>query len=631
MNRVWVLLAPLAVALAAGQVAAQPAVPAVYVSNFTGGQVLSVNTANGTTTVLLSRASIGDADFSPQDMVVGPDGNLYICDSLNGRVWRYVVGQPVAPSVNPLVVATFGAGVYPEGPSFSGSDDLYVNARGSGPDATGGTAAAGLWVVPGVALPGTVLPIAPLQVVPSIGSAGEATAFAAPGHLLAVDNAAGKVVSLKPLRGGFPQYGSSSTTLISSNLSAPVGIAVNTCGDVLASSGNTIRRFTTVKNTTTGELSAQFANTYVTFPRGDVVTFLERDAANVLWVNTNSANAGGKVWMVAPATAPGGDPIASCSSGVLPAQPLVSLKSLGQGSNPLLAKTQLQAVGLAIPASSFTAAKVFGPGSPSQTWNFGHYSVRVEYRQVYSTFSQSLTALMTRPQDIAFATGTFLSGTEPTRFPSVGGFVTEFRSESPEPVAGTDFATATATEPAFRFLIFYNDPIQGFRNPGVAHAAADSTTYTENQSLDVWVAEDGVRAGGGTGWSKYVGFDEPLQPGLALPLRITLNQPALSGNPLFNLGQNFTVSITVTDDNGQVVPGLSVRLSAMRISPKPFVFETVRPTNGSGLQNILNDNGNGKYSIGVDTGLFQGGTGTYQFTLFGNGFPPYVFYARFQK
>ncbi len=636
---------PLAAVLVAATVAAQP--PArVYVSNFSGGQVLAVDTATGAASVVVSRALVGSDTFSPGDLTIGPDGQLYICDSLNGQVWRFDPGQPAAPAVNPIVVAAFGAGVYPEGPSFSGSDDLYVNTRGSGTAAVGGTGATGVWVVPRVAEPGISVPVTPQPVAGAIGASGAGTAFAAPGHLLAVDQAGGRVVASKPSRGSFPQYSSPLTPLITSNLSAPVGIATNACGDVLVASGTSIQRFTVTKNAATGDLSAQYRNAYVTFARGDVVTFFERDAANVLWVNTNSPTAGGKVWRVAPGTSPGGDPIVSCTSGVLPAAPLVALKSLSQGRAALLTNSQLQAVGLAIPATDYeAAAKSFSPASPSQTWNFGHYSLRLEYREVFTTFAQSFTALMTRPAAVTFAPGTFAGGTVPMRLPSLGGFASEFRTRSPSPgctsyaecgapVAGTDFAVSTAAQPAFRLLFFYNDPIQGFRNSGVAHASDDTAAgvYEDNYSSDVWVGEDGIRAGGGNNFgSKYVGFEAPFEAGLALPLRVTLNQPALSGNPLFNSGQNFTVSITVVDANGRPAPGLRIRLSALRFRPEPFVFETIRATNGSTTANVLNDNGNGKYSIGVDTGLFVGGPGTYQFTLFGSGFAPFEFYAVFQK
>jgi len=615
----------LVLGLTAGQAAAQST---LYVSNFTGGQVLAVNSSTGATTVLFSGAQINQPSFRPQDMTVGPDGNLYVCDSLSSRVWRFTVGQPVAASVNPVVVAQFAAGVYPEGPAFSGSDDLYLNTRGFGTAATDGFGATGVWVIPGVATPGAQLPIPPQQVLGPIGEAGAGTTFAAPGHLLAVDTSGNRVVAADPHRGAFPHYGPSFVPLITSNLSAPVGIATSACGDVLVSSGNAIRRFSTIKDITTGALSARFENTYVTFPRGDVVTFIERNAANVLFVNTNSATAGGKVWRIAPALGPGGDPISSCTSGVLPAAPLVTLKTLSQGQNAPLNNSQLQAVGLAIPPSSFTApAKTFSPASPSQSWNFGHYSIRIDYKQVFQPFSLSVTALMSNPYGIDFV-GAFGFGTEPMRLPSLGGFASEFRTVSNPATLAGHFAPSGSDGPGYRVFLFYNDPIQGFRNPGVAHAPGDSSDYVDDYTLDTWVGEDGIRAGGGDSGSSFVGFDEPFQPGLALPLSVTVNQPALDGNPLFKLGQNLTFAITVKDANGQPVPGLTIRLSALRFRPTPFVFEFVRATAGG--DNVLVDNGNGRYSIGVKTN-FQGGPGVYQFTLFGTGFAPFAFYAQFER
>jgi hypothetical protein len=131
--------------------------------------------------------------------------------------------------------------------------------------------------------------------------------------------------------------------------------------------------------------------------------------------------------------------------------------------------------------------------------------------------------------------------------------------------------------------------------------------------------------------SNFVPFDEPFLGTLALPLTVTINEPALSGNPQFNLGQNFTVSISVNDANGAPVNGLTIRLSAARISPLPVALQVVQATNNSTDQNLMNNNGNGKYTIGVDTSQFTGGIGTYQFTIFGDGFSPQTFLARFKK
>jgi hypothetical protein len=367
-----------------------------------------------------------------------------------------------------------------------------------------------------------------------------------------------------------------------------------------------------------------------------VVTYIERDAANTLWVATNSSSAGGKIWMILPVLNSSGDPITSCTTGIVPSSPLVSLKSLTQGRNPLLTQSQTQAVGLAITATSFTpAAKTFTPANPSNTWNFGHYMFTVTYKQVFTTFAQSFTSVMSRPADVTFMNPPFPNGTTGLLFPSLGGFVIQFQTNGSVPIAGTQFASTDATGPAIQVIVAFHDPVQGFRNPGLAHAVSCGPLcppFTDDLTRDFWVLLDQAMGGDADGWgSRYVTFDEPFVSSLALPLTVTLNEPALSGNPLFNIGQNFTVSITVTDAHGSPVNGLLLRVSAARITPGPIALQTVQATNSSTHDNVMNNNGNGKYSIGVDTGIFTGGTGTYQFTIFGQGFSPFVFNARFQK
>jgi hypothetical protein len=575
---------------------------------------------------------------------------------LSSAIYRV---NPASPSLQ--LVATFTPGVvFPEGPSFSGSDDLYVNTRGTGSQAVGGgSGAQGVWVVPGVANPSTIVPVTPLPVFTSssIGSFGEGTTFAATGHLLVVDESGNRVLSAKARPGPFPNFGAFApvTPLITTNLSSPVDIAVNTCGDVLVASGTAIQRFSVTKDLSTGNLSAVFQNPYVDFRHSDVVTFMKRDASNTLWVATNSSSAGGKIWKILPVLNAAGDPISSCTSGILPSSPLVSLKDLSQGAAALLTSSQTQAVGLAITAASFTqtvcvqasgaiGSCTFSPANQSNTYNFGHYTLTVSYKQVFTMFAQSFTSIMSRPQDVTFAPASFQAGTAGLRFPSLGGFVVQFHTAPgpPGPTAGTNFAATDATGPAVKLVLEFHDPVEGFRHPGLAHAS-DSTncpggsgalpcSYSDDITHDFWVLLDQADGGDIPCWcSNYVPFDEPFVGTLALPLTVTLNEPALTGNPLFNLGQNFTVSISVTDANGHAVNGLTIRLSAARISPTPIALQTVQATNTSTEQNLMNNNSSGKYSIGVDTGLFTGGTGTYQFTIFGEGFPPFVFTVQFTK
>jgi hypothetical protein len=621
---------------AATHAAAQPT---VYVSNLTGQEVLAV-APNGSTSVVLSGAAFNSATFTPEDMVVGPDGKLYICDAgASPAIWPFDPAAPVAAGVNPLKIidftaSTFPAGIVPVGPTFSGSDDLYVNTRG-----------AGVWSVPGVAAAGSAPPYTAVQVFAASVAGGGAggTAVEAFGHLLIADHAGNRVVSAAAQVGPFPNFTAAPAPLLS--VTAPIGITTNTCGDVLVASGTAIQRFSPTKDPSTGVLSAQLQNNYIDFGGTNLVEYLERDAGNNLYVATNSKSAGGILWKVAPGPA---DPISSCAAGV--AQQIVSLKKLSQGSSAILRSSQTQAIGVAIPPTNYTATATFSPSTPSATFHFGHYDLTLTYKQVLTTFTQTFTAIMSRPIDVTFGTA-FPGGTVGTRFPSLGGFVIQFLTPSQGsctsygacgvPVANVDYVSAPIVTTAFEVIPIFHDPIQGVRAPGVAHSSTDTLTgvYTDNVTTDFWVLGDPGSGGSFGNWtSKFVVFDEPFQAGnVTLPLSVRLNEPALGGNPLFNLGQNFTVSITVTDARGVAVPGLTLRISAARMSPLPIVLQVVQATNNSTTGNLLKDNGNEKYSIGIDTSLFTGGPGTYQFTISGNGFPPVLpatplpFYATFQK
>ncbi len=634
------LLAALAFVLFAATSAR--AQPVVYVSNLTGHQVLQIN-PNGSTSVLLSGSSFNNATFTPEDLVVGPDGKLYICDvGTSPAIWRFDPAAPVVPGVNPLKIVDFSdtakypAGVVPVGPTFSGSDDLYVNTRGSG-----------VWSVRDAAAGGSGPSYIAVRVftAAAAGAGAGGTTVEALGHLLVVDHSANRVLSATAQVGAFPNFTTAPSVLVS-NVAAPIGIATNTCGDLLVASGTSLQRFSLTKDPSSGALSAQSRGGYVNFGSSNLVEHLERDASNNLYVATNSNSAGGIVWKVTPGA---GDPISSCSAGV--PQQLVSLKSLSQGSNAILSSSETQAIGVAIAPTSYSATATFSPASPSATFHFGHYDLTLTYAQVLTTFTQTFTAIMSRPVDVTFNSA-FPAGTVGMRFPSLGGFVIQFQTASQGsctsfaacgvPVANVDYASTPTVPAAFQIVLSFHDPIRGFQDPGLGHSSDDAVTgtYTDNVTENFWVLLDQADGGSGNIWaSKYVAFDQPFQvaSNLTLPLSVQLNQPALSGNPLFNLGQNFTVSITVTDARGKAVPGLQLRISAARTSPSPFALQVVQATNNSTEGNLLNDNGKGKYSIGIDTSVFTGGPGTYQFTIFGQGFPPVLpatplpFYAVFQK
>src|SRR6266852_3454582 len=58
--------------------------PAVYVSTAAGKQILVVDGETGNTVAIHSEAS----GFSPEDIIVGPDKRIYICDTANNKIYR---------------------------------------------------------------------------------------------------------------------------------------------------------------------------------------------------------------------------------------------------------------------------------------------------------------------------------------------------------------------------------------------------------------------------------------------------------------------------------------------------------------------------------------------------------------
>ncbi|MEJ2010458.1 MAG: hypothetical protein P8Z30_20285, partial [Acidobacteriota bacterium] len=57
--------------------------PPVYVSNYSGHQILKVDGTSGAVSVVYTDP---DATMSPEGIAVGPDGKIWICDSVNSRI-----------------------------------------------------------------------------------------------------------------------------------------------------------------------------------------------------------------------------------------------------------------------------------------------------------------------------------------------------------------------------------------------------------------------------------------------------------------------------------------------------------------------------------------------------------------
>src|SRR4030095_3187635 len=261
---------------------------------------------------------------NPRGLTVGPDGNLYIADS-SGAIYRFDPTQGVG-----TVIATVAGNA--EGLAFAANFDLYVSTSGS----TGKVYR--LHFQPVIPMPGSdstnpTLGNPTVTEAFSFGS-GAGIAFAENGNLLVAKNASSGGIAFAVPANNY----SSASSLVS--LSKPIGIAVNTCGEIMVAVGKNIER----RDKKTG---AKLGNDpYVSFGGGETVQYIGVTSTNVVFAVVTKNNGDGKVYRVAGTPSAGTD-ILSCTSGT--ASELASLDDLS---------------GLAVPASSAFITKTFGGKGP---------------------------------------------------------------------------------------------------------------------------------------------------------------------------------------------------------------------------------------------------------------------------
>jgi len=170
----------------------------IYISTFDGHQILKVvDAVNPTTTVVNT-----DSTKSPEDLVVGPDGKIYVCDSDNNDVRRIDPSTLTVETVynfSPTLTTQCNGGVCPkgpEGPSFNTLGDLYFNTRG------GPSTHTGVWKILASQLSpipsGGATPVNVFTAAQTGSSFGEGTVFDIKDNLLVVDRSGNKVLESSP-------------------------------------------------------------------------------------------------------------------------------------------------------------------------------------------------------------------------------------------------------------------------------------------------------------------------------------------------------------------------------------------------------------------------------------------------
>jgi len=672
--------------LTTAELSAQNTFPTVYVSTASGNQILAINGASsgaGAVSVLCS----GGNKFVPEDIVVGPDGLIYVANTSQDQIWRIdpvaVLTQGAAPScvsgagtekiydlkstkkctdisgVQPPITSCPSA---PEGPSFvseptansTGSLDLVFNTHTS-------SSTRGVWVIPGIASQAigcgaTNSCPAPARIIqPLTASAvGEGIEFDIPGNMLIVDQADGTL--FRKTAPPFPILNSFAGSAVSfiTGLTSPVGVAVNTCGDILVTSGNTIQRYVT----------PAFAADNAPFSSSDIPRFMEVDSSDRLYVVTaaDESGTGGKVWLIN--LSPGGS-VGSCSLSSAPIliADLAALKSaktvanLGSGN----------ALGLGISATDFTTqVQCFNSFPTENTYNFGTSTASVKCDSG-QPFCMQITALKSRPTNSSQPEVTFtppflceapngaftvpLSNPVSLHYSSLHGFSTQYWEQActdstcTTPIPDSDFNSTVCVDPNFHYHVGYFT-LDEILFPGGAHAATDGRTpaqiatdpYPDCLTTQYWGnAAPGVDGGFGSRLqTKHVGF---TSSSLTKNGVITLKQPALSNNPQFNVGtQNISVKFTLADSKGKPITNAVERLSIIRtsvttpdgITTNGLLAQNVVASNNSSFENFFSSNGSGQYNYNVDTSFFTldnqpaGTTAVYSFTIWGNDAPPFT-------
>ncbi len=573
--------------------------PAVYISTLGGQQILVVDGAIGTTAAIHTEAN----PFFPEDIVVGPDKRIYICDPSNNKIYRVRQDNTGFETVYNQNGNTSLPG-FPEGPSFNGND-LYFNTA----TAAGGT---GVWKIAGVAGVASGGPFsAPTHVLTLTETAGEGTAFGTAGttsgQLLAVEKSTDQVLSCNPSSCTSPKILIQNSGEGPRVLNRPFGIAVNSAGDIFVANGGSI-----LQNVNHFGPDGTFIETYASFSGKGFPVFLEFDALDRLYVVTNAdpTAAGGKVWRIDP---PGGE------------TNLVFLVALST-SIPGVASDE--AVGLGVAPTAFLTQ---------------HYSV-------------SSTPLK---KQFAFST----TGDEvDITFPAVGTAfnLTVFREEIPEALLGLQLATNFANIPCAEYnsdrgtCVVYEEGVGSKLNPlppadytgpvdfqvfypGIgtigppvlAHARDDMLQtpvdqYDENELTGFTLATSlpltdptGMDGSSG-GLSRHVALNTPLV--LAGTTFCGFDPPVAQGGLTFSKPQTIAIKFRIAASGGSCAAGPFITNAASQLwlfDVTTSTFITPGPSGDSSAPNFFHvDTTSGENLFNLSTKNLA--PGTYIFTMTSN-------------
>jgi hypothetical protein len=292
-------------------------------------------------------------------------------------------------------------------------------------------------------------------------------------------------------------------------------------------------------------------------------------------------------------------------------------------------------LGLAVPASRAVITKTFGGKGidntcgtvddvltpSSQTFNFGHHTFTLSFKQLIHCFDVTVTAAMSRPQRVTFS-GAFPIGTEATRYSSKGSFDVEYLAETGAQ-SGIDYvhaADGVQTSALFFTLLSLESPP---RFPGMAKSDLDETLIEHQYDQDITQyffpsinpLEDPGESGTDDDISRFVVFNGPV----ATPLcNFNLKNPAFSGNPPWTQGSTLRVQFDCS--NGGNFSDLVAYLTVVKLNddgsqtPQPVV------PRGSTIGNKFSTGSGNNFTYELDTSFLA--VGNHQLIITSNRFAP---------
>jgi hypothetical protein len=564
----------------------------VYVSTYTGGQILRVNATTGAISVVYT----GSSKFLPDDLTVGPDNRIYVCDPTNGQIIRM---NDNGTNVETVYNQPTGG---PQGPRFSSTGTLFFNTK-----TTNNSIPSGVWKIDGLASVPLGGPFHTPEKVLSAAQTGEGLAFTNRGDLLIVNQGLGEVQCLQGPHNSCPGK--------VSNLTDPIGIAVNSIDEIFVAGGNQetpngIQRHTVDSND---------VPTYVDFSPADQPKYFEFFSDDTLFVATaDEAMQNGKLWKVTPPASPGG----------VGSKTLLATLPKRQGKFP-------PAVGVGVPATSKSITKEIKPPEVTKVWNFGPHSFELTAGTCTATITacqrppeEVNTMLATKGRDIdgkpkPLGKGQPLSGEEgwvttwlvqPSGVCStgsdgfyeiaIGAFVDAPFSISPgivkcDGVVSCDGSPTVCTQlPDFGYY-----PQPGLI-PGDPVTSTKSKSFSEYLFVNLTLDQDG----------KSCGFQSPLI------------DPKDPGYPaVFNVGKTVTFKFQLTTEPncaGKFITDAKAVLSVAQIDPSDpstFVRMDVKASGGSNDPPFFrNDNPSKSYVFNLDTSGSEWTPGLYTATVTSN-------------